>query len=90
MLIYMHLQFICINMSSSDESTVATKEAVQEPINKALGWIGFDTEASREAIIEEGFESFEELAGNSSKDIESLAYSFAKKTVTDGMITFNL
>ena len=61
-------------MSVSDYgSIVATNETVREPIDEALEWIGFNTKAGREAIIEEGFESFEELAGNTSKYIESLA-----------------
>ena len=78
-------------MSGSDDgSTVATNETVREPIDEALEWIGFNTKAGREAIIEEGFESFEELAGNTSKDIESLAYSFSKRTIADGRITFGL
>ena len=78
-------------MSGSDDgSTVATNETVREPIDEALEWIGFNTKAGCEAIIEEGFESFEELTGNTSKDIESLAYSFAKRTIADGRITFGL
>ena len=77
-------------MSNGDESTVATYETVQEPIKEAFKWIGFNIEAVCEAIIEEGFESFKELAENSSKDIESLAYSFAKRTVADERITFGL
>ena len=86
----MHLQFVYINISNGDESTVATNETFQEPIYKALEWIGFNTESGREAIIGEGFEYFKELAVNISKDIESLSYSFAKRTVADERITFGL
>ena len=77
-------------MSNRDESTVANDETVREPIGETLEWIGFDTGAGHEAIIEEGFKSFEEISGNSSKDIESLAYSFTKRTVSDERITFGL
>ena len=39
-------------MSGSDDgSTVATNETVREPIDEALEWIGFNTNAGREAII---------------------------------------
>ena len=78
-------------MSGNDDgSTVATNEKFREPIDETLEWIGFNTKSGRDAIIEEGFESFEELAGNTSKDIESLAYSFSKRTIAYGRITFGL
>ena len=64
-------------------------------IDQVLEWIGFDAAgnvgpANRAAIIDESFETFEELAGNSSKDIESLAYSFNKRTLAQGKFTFGL
>jgi len=62
-------------------SVAVASVAPHEPINLLLEWI---------AIILEGFNSFDELAGNSVKDIESLVYSFYKRTVNAGRITFGL
>ena len=74
------------------EEGTKEEEAVlpQDEMYQALEWVGFTLEYHRQAIIEEGFDTFVEFSSNSIKDISDLAYSFRKITVADGRITFGL
>ena len=55
-----------------------------------LEWIGFDQEATRDRIREEGFETFADLATMKEKDIRDLAESYSRRTVADGRAIFGL
>ena len=55
-----------------------------------LEWIGFDQEATRDRIREEGFETFADLAMMKWKDIRDLAESYSRQTVADGRAIFGL
>ena len=52
------------------------QEVVEEPpvsMDTVLMWIGFEQEATRNRIREEGFESFDDLATMKEKDISTYA-----------------
>jgi hypothetical protein len=55
-----------------------------------LAWIGFDQQATRDRIREEGFETFDDLVGMKEKDIRDLAESYGRRTVADGRSIFGL
>ena len=55
-----------------------------------LTWIGFDQEATRVRIREEGFDTFADLATMKEKDIRDLAESYSRRTVADGRAIFGL
>ena len=55
-----------------------------------LGWIGFDQEATRTRIREEGFDTFSDLATMKEKDIRDLAESYSRRTIADGRAIFGL
>ena len=60
-----------------------------DPIATILEWIGFDDEDERDTIMEESFESFEDLKRMTEKDITDLSKDFAKRSEPD-KITFGL
>jgi hypothetical protein len=62
----------------------------ENTILQILHWIGFRTEALREAIVDDSFETFEDLKLLTEKDITSMASGFAGRTVQDGRINFGL
>jgi hypothetical protein len=55
-----------------------------------LEWIGFDQEATRTRIRDEGFDTFADLATMKEKDIRDLAESYSRRTVADGRSIFGL
>ena len=55
-----------------------------------LEWIGFEQEATRTRIREEGFDTFADLATMKEKDIRDLAESYSRRTVADGRAIFGL
>ena len=64
--------------------------ALRDPMNEALGWIGFTSPAHRVSIIGEGFDTFVELARNTTREIADLSSRFSKRTVANGRINFGL
>ena len=68
------------------------QEVVDKPpvMDTVLLWIGFDQEATRDRLREEGFESFGDLATMKEKDIRDLAESYGRRTVADGRSIFGL
>ena len=55
-----------------------------------LEWIGFEQEATRTRIREEGFDTFADLATMKEKDICDLAESYSRRTVANGRAIFRL
>lgn len=75
------------------EAIAEIQEVVEEPpvsMDTVLMWIGFEQEATRNRIREEGFESFDDLATMKEKDIRDLAESYERRTVADGRYIFGL
>ena len=74
------------------EAIAEIQEVVEEPpvMDTVLMWVGFEQEATRNRIREEGFESFGDLATMKEKDIRDLAESYGRRTVADGRYIFGL
>ena len=62
----------------------------ENTILQLLHWIGFRTENLRGSIVDDAFESFDDLKLLTEKDISSMAGGFASRTVQDGRINFGL
>jgi hypothetical protein len=58
------------------EAAPAADGAPNPVMDTILEWIGFDQEATRTRIREEGFETFADLATMKEKDIRDLAESY--------------
>lgn len=69
-------------------------EVVNEPqppvMDTNLTWIGFEQEATRQLLLEEGFESFADVLAMKEKDVRDLADSYGRRTVADGRSIFGL
>ena len=65
-------------------------EAILNPVDLALQWIGFDNPATRIRLRTEGFEAFEDLESMKEKDIRDLAESYGRRTVADGRFIFGV
>jgi hypothetical protein len=63
---------------------------VDNPVDVALQWIGFEGAAVRNRLRTEGFETFEDLANMKDKDIRDLAESYGRRTVNDGRFIFGV
>ena len=61
-----------------------------DPMDTALQWVGFDIDATRERLKNEGFESFDDLKSMKEKDIRDLAESYGRRTVADGRFIFGV
>ena len=59
-------------------------------IDMILQYCGFDNPGERDAIAEDGFESFLDILSLSEKDVSNLAKGFAERTAGDGRINFGL
>ena len=59
-------------------------------IDTILEYCGFDDEAERESIAEDGFESYSDIKSLEIKDIGSLAKGFAERSAANGRIIFGL
>ena len=69
------------------------EDVVQEPppvMDTILTWIGFEQDATRERLLEEGFESFADVLAMKEKDVRDLADSYGRRTVADGRAIFGL
>jgi hypothetical protein len=55
-----------------------------------LTWIGFDQEATRIRLREEGFESFTDILTLKEKDVCDLAELYSRHTIADGRAIFGL
>jgi hypothetical protein len=53
-------------------------------------WIGFEQEATRARLLEEGFESFADVLAIKEKDVRDLADSYCRRTVADRRAIFEL
>jgi hypothetical protein len=69
---------------------VAGGEPPPPVMNTILDWIGFDQQATRDRIREEGFETFADLATMKVKDVRNLAESYLRRTAADGRAIFGL
>lgn len=73
-----------------DDADVAPPPPPPPVMDIILSWIGFDQEATRARIREEGFETFADLATMKEKDIRDLAESYSRRTIADGRAIFGL
>ena len=64
--------------------------AVDNPIDLALQWIGFENAATRDRLRDEGFSEFEDLKSLKEKDIRDLAESYGRRTQGDGRFIFGI
>ena len=85
----MHLPQHDRNMEApiGDMPVVAQEPPVMDTV---LVWVGFERQATRDRLREEGFESFTDLATMKEKDIRDLAESYGRRTVADGRSIFGL
>ena len=65
-------------------------EAEPPVMDTILTWIGFNQQATRERLREEGLGSFNEIMPMKEKDIRDLAESHGRRTVADGRVIFGL
>lgn len=80
-------------MDIDPAAAVVVVPAVVEPtpvMDTILTWIGFDQQATRDRIRDEGFGSFEDLMSTKEKDIRDLAESYGRRTLGDGRVIFGL
>ena len=63
---------------------------VDNSVDIALQWIGFDSAVVRNRLRAEGFETFDDLANMKDKDIRDLAESYGRRTVNDGRFIFGV
>ena len=73
--------------SIHDENTQATE---QQEIIQILKWIGFDKDTDRNSIVEEAFETYDDLKQLVEKDIHTLSVGFSSRTENNGRINFGL
>lgn len=72
------------------------EEVIDEPpppppvMDTILAWIGFEQEATRALLMEEGFESFSDVLAMKEKDVRDLADSYGRRTIADGRAIFGL
>ncbi len=59
-------------------------------IDSMLSYIGFNAQAERTAIAQDGFESLNDLLQLKDKDIDTMSKGFADRTAAGGRITFGL
>lgn len=57
-------------------------------IRQLLHWIGFRTDAQKNALVEDAFESFTDMKMLSEKDIATMSSGFASRTAGAGRIIF--
>ena len=63
---------------------------VNNAVDIALQWIGFERVDVRNRLRLEGFETFEDLSNMKDKDIRDLAESYGRRTVNDGRFIFGV
>ena len=63
---------------------------VDDPMDTVLQWIGFENEATRERLRNEGISTFDDLKTMKEKDIRDLAESYGRRTAADGRFIFGL
>jgi hypothetical protein len=59
-------------------------------IRTILTYCGFETDAQRNSIAEDGFESYADLLSLTVKDVTSLAKGFGERTTAQGRINFGM
>jgi hypothetical protein len=67
---------------------VTAAEAAE--IRTILEFCGFDVDANRISIAQDGLESFTDMLSLTEKDIGALANGFQERTAADGRIIFGL
>jgi hypothetical protein len=65
-------------------------QVVVDEIDTILGYCGFTSQASRDNIQADGFESYEDILSLAEKDIASLSKGFAERATNGGRIIFGL
>jgi hypothetical protein len=73
-----------------EEAVPAAVDVPNPVMDTILEWIGFEQDATRARIREEGFETFADLATMKEKDIRDLAESYSRRTLADGRAIFGL
>ena len=53
-----------------------------------LHWIGFRTDAGRQSLIDDAFESFQDIRGLTERDITTMSSDFSGRTAANGRIMF--
>ena len=76
-------------ISSVDEDGLFAGEGHQNPMDLALTWIGFDSEANRNTIME-NIAEFADMADMTEKDLKGLSDGFSARTLVDGRFHFGL
>ena len=59
-----------------------------DQIRQILTWIGFSTAEDRQSIIDDAFESYDDLLQLKSTDITDISASFGRRTVLNRRIIF--
>ena len=60
----------------------------EETIRQVLHWINFRTDVNKDAIVNDGLESFSDVRVMTEKDISTMATSFAGRTALNGRMHF--
>jgi len=64
----------------SQPASNLSEEAV---IKQVLHWIGFRSESNKNAIVDDGLQSFNDVKMMSEEDIKAMATSFANRTAVN-------
>ena len=57
---------------------------------QCIHWIGFRTDVARDALVDDAFGTFADIRMISSSDVSDMATDYARRTQTDGRISFGL
>ena len=60
----------------------------EETIRQVLHWINFRTDVNKDAIVNDGLESFSDVRVMTEKDISKMATSFSGRTALNGRMHF--
>jgi hypothetical protein len=79
-------------MAYMDEFVEANEEDLVEAttISTILEYCGFVNAGDRTNVVQDGFESFDNILSLSEKDINSLSKGFSDRTAANGRINFGL
>jgi hypothetical protein len=67
-----------------EEAVVPVGINETDSISQIMYWIGFRLEANRDALIDDAFQSFDDISLLTEKDVTTLSSSFASRTAQNG------
>ena len=90
-IIFTPVKFTILIMVADVPAVVVPPPSTRNPVDQALGWIGFGTEVNRNNIRDEGIlESFDNFVGLTVSNIRDMASGFSKITIAQVHINFGM